>query len=194
MFLRHGVELSTTLHALGGAGGILACGDGVEEERLLGTSFADGPVGKEVVHVEREEALFVHFDAEAIEAEGGGGFQCGAEGVFFRHDVIAASAKGTQRHFESRCGADIEGALPILVGRVVYDFCMFGDKAEQLGGSGSLAVVESDVDIVEGFALGPIMLAGLNKQTGVLGFWLGEMRRFGNFDLEVLEWKDGAGG
>lgn len=142
----------------------------------------------------REETLFVHFDTEASDAEGGGGFQCRAEGVFFRHHVIAASTERAECHFESGCGADIEGALPILVGRVVYDFCMFGDEAQQLGGSSSLAIVESDVDVVERFALGGIVLAGLDKQTGVLSFWFGEMRWFGDFDLEVLEWKDGAGG
>ena len=195
VLLRHGVDFASALDTLCGAGGVLARGNCVEKKRFLSPAmFAWRPVAEEGIHVCRKQALCVHFDAEAFDAKRGGGFERCAKGVFFCHQVVTASAKGTECHLESGGGADIERALPILIGRVVYDFCVFGDEAQQLDRSGSLAVIKGYMDVIDGFALGGIMFAGLNKQTRVPGLCFGETRWSRDFDLEVLERENGTRG
>lgn len=119
MFLSAAVDVFSSLLPLSGSCGVLTAWDGVKEPRLFSASSFFVPAAKYGVHMGGKEAFFVHADADAFNAEGGGSLDGGGEGVFFRQDIFASAGEHAVGHVEGRGATDGHAALPIPVQRVV---------------------------------------------------------------------------
>lgn len=120
VLLGNGVNGPSSLDGCGGAGWVLAGGDGVDKSRLAGAvTFSGAPVGEGGIKSFRKHAFGVHGDTDYVSAEGTGSFGSGCKSEFFGDEVVTALEEYAVELFCSGSRTNSESASPVPDSRIV---------------------------------------------------------------------------
>ena len=147
VLLADGIHVTATLDTLSCSGWVVAGRHSIEDMGFPGASAGDRiPRGEDMVEGVWEETLTVHGHADGADAERRHGLERGGEAKGLGDDGVGAGAvaEHTNDLLKGAGVADGGDGAPVGVWRCVHELDVLGDEADELGGSGALAVVEPD--------------------------------------------------
>lgn len=119
VFLRDLVDSFAAFTRLRGTRGILTCRDGVQHERLAGSSSGFVPVAEDFIHGLGQETLLVHLDSRSLQAKRESRFRGAGESVLLQQDIIPSFSEHTKHCIPAISATRVDTALPVRVGRIV---------------------------------------------------------------------------
>lgn len=147
MLLRNLVNLLSPLNRLCRPRRILPCRNGIYQERLRATSDLLIPIRQDLIQALRQHSMRIHAHCTDSDTQRLRCFHSSGKGILFTENPVSRLRQHSKRKFPRRRRTDRHRTAPILIRRIMDDFCMLHKPSQKLSSSMSLAVLSSGSDI-----------------------------------------------